>query len=340
MKIIKSKLLGFAFWLYSFLPLKYAKIFGCLFGKLLIILRKKDYEVATSQLKFALNIDRRQAEKLANKNFSKMGSLTAEAFKIPEILQTNNSLKSQELALSNFILEEDSEQILTTGRGNGSIVLSGHIGCIELLAAYYVARGLDLWAIGRSPNQEWFSKWLEELRLNYNVKSIWREESNAGIKIFKALKSGGTITALIDQDTKLENDFAKFFGLKAASPSSLIRLALKKNIPIFSCFIASLDGSKYLIRSKILTTGKSSLSTHEILNLYNQELEKMIHRYPTQWVWWHKRWRRRPFEDYKGNPNLLKNSSDYCEWISNKAIKNNLKSHEVEKPIDKKRILV
>jgi KDO2-lipid IV(A) lauroyltransferase len=137
------------------------------------------------------------------------------------------------------------------------------------------------------------------------------------MKILKALRSGATISALIDQDTKLESAYAPFFGLDAASPSGLIKLAVRKNIPILSCFIVRSGPDNYQLHSKIIDYDSSSAdSLNSIVCRYNQELERVISLYPEQWVWWHKRWRRRPGVDYNANPNELKNSVDYSGWIA------------------------
>ena len=55
-----------------------------------------------------------------------------------------------------------------------------------------------------------------------------------------------------------------------------------------------------------------------ILSKYGEILEKHINEDPTQWVWWHRRWRRRPGINYEKNPELLISTNDYIEWIKSK----------------------
>ena len=52
-----------------------------------------------------------------------------------------------------------------------------------------------------------------------------------------------------------------------------------------------------------------------IIEEYSKTLENLIIKYPDQWVWWHRRWRRRPEIDYKQYPELLPSSIEYVRWI-------------------------
>jgi len=303
------------------LPLRLSRAIGGAVGIGLSYLKDKDFLIARNQIQFALGLGEAEAEELARKSFQSVGEAVTDAVHIPKILGRHGyrppEISGPEL-FPQFRLTGDSELILSNcNHGNGSIILSGHIGCIELLAAYYVARGLDLYAIARSPNKEWMNAWLIALRNNYRVKTIWREDSNSAKKILRALRSGGTISALLDQDTKLESEYSPFFNIEAASPSGLLKLAVKRNIPVLSCFLAREGQNAYYVRSKNIEYSKDSPgAVNSIIRVYNQELEAMIRDFPEQWVWWHKRWRRRPGVNYKDNPEALKNSLDYSDWLS------------------------
>ncbi len=52
-----------------------------------------------------------------------------------------------------------------------------------------------------------------------------------------------------------------------------------------------------------------------ILSSYGTFLETYIKKDPTQWVWWHRRWRRRPDINYNENPELLRSTREYLEWL-------------------------
>ena len=44
-------------------------------------------------------------------------------------------------------------------------------------------------------------------------------------------------------------------------------------------------------------------------------LERLIEQYPEQWLWWHRRWRRRQGIDYRRNPKLVPDHNAYLAWL-------------------------
>jgi len=52
-----------------------------------------------------------------------------------------------------------------------------------------------------------------------------------------------------------------------------------------------------------------------ILKTYRDLLEDVIKKHPGQWVWWHRRWRRRPGVDYNLCPEKLLKTNDYITWM-------------------------
>ena len=197
-----------------------------------------------------------------------------------------------------------------------AIALSGHIGCFELLAAYHQLAGLSVTVVGRNPNYASLDQLLADLRASYGVKTVWRSDPGGLGKIIRALKQGGVIAVLIDQDTNLDNGFSPFFGVEAASPITPIKLALKHQIPIFSSFIVRTGHLKHQVIAQELPYDSSDPdAVKNILGEYNRRLEALIRRYPEQWFWWHRRWRRRPGVDYKSNPELLPSTNQYLGWL-------------------------
>ncbi len=201
-------------------------------------------------------------------------------------------------------------------QGKGAVVLSGHIGCIELLAAYYTRCGVPLTVAGRLPNSSGFAGWLEKLRESYGVETMWREDPGSSRKLRNALKEGRFIAALIDQDTKLESGYAPFFGMDAAHPISPIQMAVKFKLPVFSSFIVR-DGPNHhhMHTEQIHYEPKDPKAKQKILDIFSERLEQMVRQYPEQWVWWHKRWRRRPEINYEEHPEKLQGSAAYVEWV-------------------------
>jgi KDO2-lipid IV(A) lauroyltransferase len=134
--------------------------------------------------------------------------------------------------------------------------------------------------------------------------------------LLNAVREGAVIAMLVDQDVDLDNVFIPFFGLPAAYPEAPIRLALKFSLPIFSSFIVRKRRlTHHIITQKIDFDAKSDDVIQNILTVYNKRLENLIFHYPDQWIWWHKRWRRRPNIDYKKEPSRLMSTKQYLKWL-------------------------
>jgi KDO2-lipid IV(A) lauroyltransferase len=185
-----------------------------------------------------------------------------------------------------------------------------------LLAAFLAASGLPCSVIGRSPNYPALEKAIRKFRKEYGVDVIWSETAEAPRQIVSALREGRVVCALIDQDTKWKSEFSPFFGVEAASPIGAVSLALRTNVPIFSAFICRTGPLTHHARIQPLEYfGKDRAARKEILRTFNSRLEEMIVRDPSQYLWWHRRWRRRPGTDYGLNPELLPSTADYLAWL-------------------------
>lgn len=219
-------------------------------------------------------------------------------------------------------IETDGQQIVDKllVDKQGAIALSAHLGCFELLAAFHAAYGVNISVIGRDPNYPVLGQVLRLMRSDYGVHTIWREDSSATRKLLRALKDGHVIAALIDQDTAVENCFAPFFSLPAAYPRGLLRLALKNNIPLVSSFIVrTAPGRHRVITEEFKLEQVAEKSEAAILSEFSLRLERLVLQYPEQWLWWHRRWRRREGIDYNSKPELLRSTSQYLEWLREEA---------------------
>ncbi len=201
-------------------------------------------------------------------------------------------------------------------QGKGAIALSGHLGSIELLAAYHVRCGIPLSVVARLPNYPFLATLLQELRTNYGVETLWRDERTATRNFVKAIRRGGVVAALIDQDTKLESLYAPFFGVQAAYPTTLIKLAVRNKLPILTSFIVRTGPLQHHITTEpIEYDAEDPEVLQKVVNTFSARLEEFVCRYPEQWIWWHRRWRRRPEINYEKTPDALPSTRGYLEWI-------------------------
>lgn len=244
----------------------------------------------------------------AKENFRCLGHSVAETIHIPKLLKHGS-----------FDLSKETEEFLIAAKKEGALVLSAHLACFELLAAYFVSRGLDLFTVGKKPNYKFLDEFIRKVRLDYGSKTIWRDDKKAVHKLLKAFRGKATIGSLIDQDTKLDSVYSRFFFEKSASPSGLLELAIRTKKPIFSCVITrdEVEKTKFSIAVSRIHSDKSCKkeALEDCLYQYNRHIEAEILKSPNQWVWWHRRWRREAGVDYSKNPEKLRSTEEYIEWL-------------------------
>lgn len=254
-------------------------------------------------------------ESLTTRVFGHVGEFMGETFILDRLLERDEKAANG----YRFIASTGQDMMVNyTSQGYAVLALSAHIGCFELLAAFHAAHGIDLVVIGRDPNYSVVSSALRDLRSSYGVDTIWRDESSGGRKLLSAVRTPGKLVgALIDQDTDVENLFSPFFGLAAAYPIGPITLAIKKKLPIVSTFIVRTGKQQHhVITRDIPYSADDPEAPAKILFTYNLHLEDLILRFPEQWIWWHRRWRRRPDVNYASGNEAPRSASAYCDWIS------------------------
>jgi len=173
-------------------------------------------------------------------------------------------------------------------RGRPALILTAHLGVWDLLGAYTVSRGLSVATVGRAARSPRLHAVLASIRDGYGIKTIWRDDPRGVRAILKHLQGNGIIAALIDQDTRVAGTFSDFFGFPAFTPSSLIDIARRHDAVMVTAFIIRRDDGVYEASVQPIP---DSASLDEVLATYHARLEALIRRYPTQWVWFHKRWR-------------------------------------------------
>ncbi len=203
----------------------------------------------------------------------------------------------------------------------GAVTISAHIGCFELLAAYHIQQGTKLTVIGRSPNEASHDVFLREVREMYGVSTVWRNEPDSVRKIIKALRGGGVVAALIDQDTALESVFSPFLGAPAATPVGPLRLAIRQGLPVLTSFIVREKRFHHHVYTAEAPYDPGDPDAAEkILLLFHARLEALLARYPEQWVWWHRRWRREAGVDYQEHPDRLRSTEAYLSWLGRDGV--------------------
>lgn len=204
---------------------------------------------------------------------------------------------SRDAILDLCTVEGEEHLRIPYDRGNGVIALTGHIGCWELLAAYFSEKGYALRVFARELHDHRLNDMLVEMRRRHGIVSIPR--GGSAVAGYRILKKGGMLGMLIDQDIDVDGTFVPFFGVPAHTPRGAAVFALRSGAPIVPMGIhLQPDGSHRITVFPELEVPPAGLSEQERVDeltaRYTNAIERLIRIYPQQWVWFHDRWRKRP----------------------------------------------
>ena len=283
--------------LFGFLPWSWCQALGAGFGRLAFGLAGRDRRRALTHLQLAFpDLSDGERRRLARSTFRHLGMC------LFELLHVWGRAPARASSYVEVVGFEEIERIRQTGRA--IVVLTAHCGNWELISCANHSHGLGLAAMTRGLDDEGLQRLTVDLRAHLGSEAIARGSRKSSRQMLKTLKAGGCLAMLIDQDIRTDGVWVPFFGKLAHTPTAAADLALRLGADVVPTF------------SERLEDGRHRLTFHPALQLPDDAteatavmtaaIEDQIRRRPEQWVWMHRRWRRRPPGEIEGlaNPEL------------------------------------
>ncbi len=230
--------------------------------------------------------------KLAKDAYSNQGKNFAEFVSFPKYISKGLVKKYVE-----FVGRENLAAAYS--RGKGTIIITAHFGNWELLGASIVRQGFPVSVIARKFYINSINELITRNREIAGLKVILRATEYSARDIIRALRNNHFIGILIDQDTDVAGEFVDFFGYKAYTPIGPAAIALKTGCSVVYAFIERLNGGlkhRAVIEGpvELVRTGDEKNDIKENTRIFTKRIEDWIRRRPEQWVWYHKRWNKKP----------------------------------------------
>jgi len=178
-------------------------------------------------------------------------------------------------------------------KGNGIVIVTGHIGNWEMMAITLRIKGYAGVAVGKRIYFHKYDEYLNSLRRHHDVNIVYRDDSPR--KILKVLKSNGIVGIVADQDVdSVEGVFVNFLGRKAYTPAGPAVLAKATGASLVPVVMIR-DGRRHRLivnePIELADTGNKEADVVANTQRWSDVLESYIRRYPDQWVWMHRRWK-------------------------------------------------
>lgn len=180
--------------------------------------------------------------------------------------------------------------------GQGVILLGAHYSILDL-SGVLICNHIDASVTYKRQHNAVLNYVMEAGRAN-NYQHMFVSKDIRGV--IKALKNGDIIWYAPDQDFGFKGTvFVDFFGIPTATLTATSHLAKAGNAVVLPMtYFRQSDNSGYLIEiHDALPIPSASLEADALVA--NQFLEQQIRRYPSQYLWLHKRFKSQPGQQDK-----------------------------------------
>ncbi len=208
-------------------------------------------------------------------------------------------------AAERFIRYDGLEHYLRArDAGRGVLVLTGHLGAWELSSFFHSLAGYPMGMVIRRLDNPLVDAMVNHIRCRHGNRVLHKDDFARGL--IGAMRAGETVGILMDTNmTPPQGVFVPFFGLEACTASGLARVALKTGAAVVPGFLVWEESEgQYVLHFgpelALTDTGDSEADAIDNTARFTAVLEEAIRRYPTQWLWMHRRWKTRP----AGEPSL------------------------------------
>jgi KDO2-lipid IV(A) lauroyltransferase len=281
-----------AMYVAKMLPMKFCYNIAELCGRLFFIFDFRHRNRVIQHLLHAgIAKDRKEAVLLGRKNFIHFAKVIADIFVCRQFMKPENI--SEILRIDGP--EISRELFFSPGKSKPVIIVCAHFGNWEMAGqGYTISSGIPLMSVMRPFDNPKIGKYIVARRTGHAHEVC--DKKGAIKPLLTALKKGSSVAILADQHAgTAEGVVVNFFGHPARTHSSPALLHLKTGTPILILMPRRVSDDfhfEFIISEPITLTptGNKEEDVKTLVQRYTAEAEKIIARYPEQWMWAHRRW--------------------------------------------------
>ena len=270
------------------LPLRWAQALGAAAGGLAGSVFRIRSEVVRLNLARAFP-ERSEAARvrIARRSYLHLGRAAATTFRLARMTP------AQILALSRV----EGRELLAdpVARGEGAILVTGHLGNWEVGGGALACRDLPLDVVARPQNNPLFDQALVRARRRLGMNVIFRHDSVH--TLLRSVRERRVVVLLGDQNAHSGGLMVEFFGHPASTARGAALLALRSGAPLVLGVAlhdpgAALPYRVILERITVPLSGILAQDLEALTRAHVAALERHVRRHPGQYLWQHRRWPR------------------------------------------------
>lgn len=268
------------------LPLPWARAVARAAARIIYHLIPRVKRVGLSNLKLAYGDTLTDAERkrILMEAVENMTTVAAEFPRTPDLVG--------DFVNANVVVE--NEEVLP--RDRGCIVISAHLGNWEWLAPAMAARGWKAAEVVRPLDDPRLDAYVDQTRCAGRIITI--PKLRAAQEIAVRLAEGTVVGILVDQSPRRNGVPARFFGQPCWATIAPVMLALRTGVPVHTAAMVRGSDGRYTLKLtpaiSFVKTGNPRADLVENVQRCQDALEAMIREHPGQWLWLHRRWKKRP----------------------------------------------
>jgi len=195
-----------------------------------------------------------------------------------------------------FRLEGQQHLDQALQRGQGVVMVTAHFGNFCLMMLDLAQRGYKMNCIIRRARDVDVDMTIFHSMTRVGVKPIYSTPAHQSVQeSLKVLRNNEILCVLLDQHFGSGSGvYVDFFGNKAATATGPVVLARRTGAPVLPVFTIQ-DGEAYrvIIEPPVtLEQGDSEDALTTDVAKLTHIIESYIRRYPTEWGWMHRRWKK------------------------------------------------
>lgn len=273
------------------LPRGLARLLGAGIGRLAFAGLGRLRRVGMRNLELALPMQVAGARELTLKKvYRNLGWLLAEFCLMPHYTAERASTFIRYDGLENYLRARE--------KGNGVLVLTGHLGAWELSSFYHSLMGYPMGMVIRRLDNPLVDRFVNAIRCLHGNRVIHKDDFARGL--IASMRAGETVGILMDTNmTPPQGVFVPFFGVEACTASGMARVAARTGAAVVPGFLLWEETEqRYVLRFgdelPIVVTDDAERDAVTNTAAFTVVIEAYIRQYPEQWLWMHRRWKTRP----------------------------------------------
>ncbi len=288
-QILETAAVSLAAWLFPKLPRRIVLLLAKGVGALAYLLDARGRRTAHENLRVAFareHISLEQIRRIALGSYQTFARTFIDFF-------CSTRLTKENFHESIHIRAEDetTEELAHSGSG---IWITPHFGNFELVSYIWGFRGFPFVLVAQDFDNPDLTTIFKRLREGSGHTVI--PQQGAMLRLMKTLSKHGYAALLTDLNIKPGKMAAalRCFGLLTCSTTLHTSLALRLNVPIFSCTCAPLPDGDYLVRVNRAFVPSSYDTPAAMAQAVWDVFEERIRETPEAWMWMYKHWRYLP----------------------------------------------